>query len=75
MNGFIVLVAHGKGNDKADSFGFKWFATKPEAETYITKVTSTESKYWTVAEISEDGIPIEAFDREIFYAGSSDWIR
>lgn len=74
MEGFIVLVAHGKGADKADSFGFKWFATKDEADNYIKKITKTDSKYWTVAEISTEGEPIEVYDKEIFFAGTKDWM-
>lgn len=75
MNGYIVIVAHGKGNDKADSYGYRWFATKDEAHDYILRVTNIDTKYWTVAEIGQDGEPIEAFDREILNAGSKDWIK
>ena len=62
MKPIIVIVAGGKGREGADWIKPKLFDTKEEAEKFIESVNdleSLESKYWTYAEIVEDGEEIE----------------
>lgn len=55
----IVIVAKGKGREGADWITPKLFDTPEDAEKYIESVNDLESKYWTYAEIVEDGEEIE----------------
>ena len=59
MKPIIVIVARGKGREGADWIAPKLFDTKEEAEKFIESVNDLESKYWTYAEIVEDGEEIE----------------
>ena len=55
----IVIVARGKGREGADWITPKLFDTREDAEKYIESVNDLEDKYWTYAEIVEDGQEIE----------------
>ena len=56
----IVIVAKGKGREEgANWITPKLFDTPEDAEKYIESVNDLESKYWTYAEIVEDGEEIE----------------
>lgn len=59
MEKIIVIVAKGKGREGADWITPKLFNTKEEAEKFIQSVNDLDSKYWTYAEIVEDGEEIE----------------
>jgi len=59
MDKAIVIVAEGKGRERADSITPKIFNTVEEAEKYIESVNDSESKYWTRAEIVDDGERVE----------------
>ena len=59
MNKVIVIVANGKGREGADWITPKLFDTREDAEKYIESVNDLDSKYWTYAEIVEDGVEIE----------------
>ena len=71
----IVLVSHGKGNDRPDSFSVRLFAEKNAALDYIERVSHPEEKYWTVAEIVEDGEGVEPLREGFAASGTSDWIE
>lgn len=66
MEKIIVIVARGKGREGADSITPKLFDTKEEAEKYIKSVNDLESKYWTYAEIVNDGEEIEPWYGEFY---------
>lgn len=59
MKKIIVIVARGKGREGADWIKPKLFDTKEEAEKFIESINDLESKYWTYAEIVDDGEEIE----------------
>ena len=59
MEPIIVIVAKGKGREGADWIIPKLFYTKEEAEKFIESVNDLDSKYWTYAEIVNDGEKIE----------------
>jgi hypothetical protein len=59
MKPIIVIVARGKGREGADWIKPKLFNTKEEAEKFIESVNDLDSKYWTYAEIVDDGEEIE----------------
>lgn len=59
MEKIIVIVAEGKGREGADFITPKLFNTKEEAERYIESVNDSESKYWTRAEIVDNGERVE----------------
>ena len=61
MKPIIVIVARGKGREGADWIKPKLFDIKEEAKKFIESVNDLESKYWTYAEIVEDGEEIEPF--------------
>jgi hypothetical protein len=59
MNKVIVIVAKGKGRENADFIKPVLFDTKEEAQAYIDSVNDLDSKYWTYAEIVDNGQEIE----------------
>ena len=59
MKKIIVIVARGKGREGADWIKPVLFNTKEEAQKYIESVNDLESKYWTYAEIVDNGEEIE----------------
>jgi hypothetical protein len=59
MGKIIVIVARGKGREGADWIKPVLFDTKEEAQKYIESVNDLESKYWTYAEIVDNGEEIE----------------
>lgn len=61
MKKIIVIVAEGKGREGADWITPRLLDTKDEAEKFINSVIDLESKYWTYAEIVEDGERTEPF--------------
>jgi len=70
----IVLVSHGKSNDRPHNHAVKLFTNTTDAEEYCKEVTDTESKHYVVAEIVENGVPVET-DRDGYYkAFSRDWL-
>lgn len=71
----IVLVSHGKGNDRPDSFAVRIFSDKKLALDYIERVNHPEEKYWTVAGIVEDGKGVEPTRGGFTASGTSDWIE
>lgn len=62
----IVLVAEGKGIDRPHSFKVRLFDNVYDAEKYIEAVNNPTDKYWTVAEIVDEGVAVEP-SREGFY--------
>lgn len=62
----IVLVARGKGRGTADSVKVLLFDSKEEANIYIETINDLESKYWTYAEIVENGREVEPFYGEFY---------
>lgn len=59
MKPIIVIVARGKGREGADWIEPKLFNTKEEAEKFIESVNDLDSRYWTYAEIVDDGEEIK----------------
>jgi len=59
MEKIIVIVARGKGRESADWIKPVLFNTKEKAQKYIESVSDLESKYWTYAEIVDNGEEIE----------------
>ena len=63
----IVLIAEGKGiGSSADFITVKLFDTKDEAEKFINVINDLEHKYWTYAEIVEDGVQVEPVHGEFY---------
>jgi hypothetical protein len=59
MEKVIVIVAKGKGRESADFIKPILFDTRDEALAYINSVNDLDSKYWTYAEIVDNGQEIE----------------
>lgn len=64
----IVLVAEGMSTDRPHRFTVKLFDNYTDAESFIEKVNNPTDKYWTVAEIVENGEAVEP-SREGFSLG------
>jgi hypothetical protein len=61
MEKIIVIVAEGKGIEGADWITPKLFDTLEEANNFIKEVNDLESKYWTYAEVLDNGKRIEPY--------------
>lgn len=61
MEKIIVIVAEGKGRGSVDWITPKLFDTLKEAEEFIKEVNDLDSKYWTYAEVVEDGERVEPY--------------
>lgn len=61
MEKIIVIVAEGKGRVHADWITLKLFDTLEEANNFIKKVNDLESKYWTYAEVVDNGERLELY--------------
>lgn len=71
----IVLVAHGKGGDRAHNFGIRTFQNRKDANAYCDRVTKNTGKYWTIAEIVEPGEAVEPLPEGFALAFSDQFLN